>query len=103
MKLVYGAWEPDVAGVNAKDAAGAVTMEIARNVYPSREGWGPIPSLQPVQTARLSPRVFQPNVYQNSVFQTQLTGGPTVGLFVAKQKTGGWIIFAGTRTKLYKY
>jgi hypothetical protein len=82
-KVDLGPWEPDSAGVNSLDANGAVTLQTASNVYPLKIGYGPVPSLSQLSTATLP--------------------GQCRGLAFARATSGGYSIFAGTQTNLYKY
>ena len=74
--IAFGPWEPDSAGL------GAAVMADAKNVYPQKNGYAPIPSLGDITTDALPERC--------------------VGLFKARTSAGGWVIFAGTTTKLYR-
>src|SRR5229473_1688985 len=84
MMVGFGSWQPDTAGLNTKDQSGRALLSIARNVYPGRGGWMPILSLAAFQTG--------------TAFS-----GTCCGMFAARSSTGGWIIFAGSTTKLYKF
>lgn len=70
-------WEPDSAGVDTK------ALATAKNVFPLKTGYGPIPSLSDISTSALPSRC--------------------VGLAYANTSAGGWQVFAGTQTKLYKF
>src|SRR5262249_17804368 len=84
MNLRFGSWAPDIAGLNAKDGRGRSIMAIAKNVYPDPEGYEPISGL--------------------AVFQTGTGLSSTcLGMFSARTSAGGWVIFAGTQTDLFKY
>lgn len=109
MMVGFGDWEPDVAGLNTHDQNGGALLEIAKNVYPSSHGWAPFPSLSAYQVGT--------STGLSSGFATGLllavtqggaaisTGLPArcVGLFAARSSVGGWVIFAGTTTHLYKF
>src|SRR5262245_6235216 len=84
--LSFGPWEPDSSGIDARDDAGRVILQTARNVYPTKTGYGPVPDLSAITPSLLS-----------------ATGEVCVGLTFARQTSGGYLIFAGTRTKLKKY
>lgn len=75
--LSFGPWEPDSAGVDAG------VLAVAKNVYPTKNGHGPVPSLQNINTNTLPARC--------------------VGMFAARTTAGGWLVFAGTQTHLYRY
>lgn len=75
--LSFGPWEPDIAGVDAS------VLAVAKNVWPTTIGYGPVPSLSAISTSALPAKC--------------------VGKTYARTASGGWLIFAGTRTKLYKY
>jgi hypothetical protein len=75
--MKFGPWEPDSAAVDT----GVLT--VAKNVYPHKTGYGPIPSLAEVSTDAL--------------------GEKCCGLFFAQVEAGGWVLFAGTRTNLYRF
>lgn len=66
---------PDVASVDAGAAA------IARNVFPRPDGYGPVPSPNPV---------------------SQQLPGPCRGSISVQAPNGTWIAFAGTAGKLYR-
>ncbi|MFB0490191.1 hypothetical protein ABIE45_002777 [Methylobacterium sp. OAE515] len=75
MKIPFGAWAPDVASNDATVSA------VARNVFPRPDGYGPVPSPNPVtqplpEACRGSTSVQAPN--------------------------GAWVVYAGTATKLYR-
>lgn len=72
-----GAWEPDSAGCDTG------LMVVAKNCYPSKIGYGPMRGLMSYGGGTLP--------------------AACVGLFIARLAGGGWVAFAGTRTKLYKY
>jgi hypothetical protein len=74
--IQYGPWEPDSAAVNA------AVMAAAKNVYPTKTGYGPIPSLSEEGSGALAAKCF--------------------GKFSARTSAGGYISFAGTQTKLYR-
>lgn len=74
--LPFGPWEPDSAGVDSG------VLQIARNAYALKNGWGPVPALLPFGTDALP---------------AKCVGGCYVRTF-----TGGYVLFVGTRTKLYR-
>ena len=51
--LQLGPWEPDSAGVDARDAEGRVILQTAKNVYPIKTGYAPIPALAEISTSAL--------------------------------------------------
>jgi hypothetical protein len=77
MTAPFAQWAPDVANVD-----GDVTASV-RNVLPGARSYTPCPSLSAYATAAL----------------------PTaaLGLVSARQTSGGFVIYAGTQTKLYKF
>jgi hypothetical protein len=75
--MPYGPWEPDVAGVNAQ------VLATAKNVWASKSGYIPISILAAVSSSALPSKC--------------------IGMEVARTSAGGWLIFAGTATKLYKF
>jgi hypothetical protein len=75
--LPFGPWEPDSAGVDVP------VMLTAKNVWPSKTGYVPIPQLSAASLDGLAERI--------------------VGITFARTASGGWLIFAGTRFKLYKF
>lgn len=77
MRLPLAAWEPDSAGVDSG------VLSVARNVYPSKTGYIPIQSLSAITSHALPAKC--------------------VGAFAVRTTAGGYLIFAGTQTKLYKY
>ena len=77
MKFNFGPWEPDAAGVDAG------VMLVAKNVWPSKVGYIPIPSLDGISIDELPAKC--------------------IGLAFARTSAGGWVIFAGTTTNLYKF
>lgn len=83
MKLAFGAWEPDSDGIDIKDQVGRTIMSDASGVYPSKVGYGPINSLAAVSSFALP--------------------ATCIGVFSARTSAGGYVFFAGTATKLYKY
>ena len=83
--LSLGPWEPDSSGVDARDEAGRVILQTARNVYPLKTGYGPMPGLSQISTASL------PN------------GETCRGIAFARTSSGGYEIFVGTRQRLYRY
>jgi hypothetical protein len=76
VRINYGPWAPDSAGVDVP------VLEEARNVFPYQAGYGPIPSLQSIDTSALPSQCL--------------------GAAYAKTSTGDWVAFAGTATKLYR-
>lgn len=77
MRLPFGPWRPDAAGVDAQ------VLLTAENTWPAEGGYIPIPDLAAISTSALPSRCL--------------------GLTFARTSAGGWLIFAGTATKLYKY
>jgi len=75
--LEFGPWEPDAAGVNAQ------VLATAKNVWAAKGGYIPIPSFNAISLSALPSKC--------------------VGLAFARTSAGGWLIIAGTRTKLYKF
>ena len=75
MKIPLPPWAPDVASNDASVTA------IAKNVFPRPDGYGPVPSPNPV---------------------TQPLPGPCRGSISVQAPNGSWIAFAGTATKLYR-
>jgi len=83
MIIPFGPWAPDSAGVDATDAAGlGRLLAVAKNVFSLPNGYGPIPALAP--------------------FGTNTLPSTCVGMAVARNSNGGWVVFAGTATSLYK-
>lgn len=76
MKHIFGAWAPDSAGHDTG------LLSEARNVYPYAVGYGPISAL--------------------AAFSTTALPSKCLGLAYAKTSSGGWVVFAGTATKLYR-
>jgi hypothetical protein len=72
-----GEWAPDASLLDSSFTA------IAENVYAGVNSYLPVPGLTAVETSTLS--------------------GTIVGLVFARTTTGSYSIFAGSRTKLYKY
>lgn len=83
MKVALGCWEPDSAGVGSRDEANRIVLANAKNVYPLKTGYGPIASLSQLSTSSLPTKC--------------------VGMAFARTSSGGYQIFAGTQTKLYKF
>ena len=77
MNINFGPWEPDSASLSSG------VLATAKNVYPLKTGYGPIPSLSAISTSALPAKC--------------------VGVFFAQVEAGGWVVFAGTRSKLYKF
>ena len=77
MIVPCGPWEPDSAAVDSG------VLVLAQNCYPHKAGYGPVPSLAAINANALAAKCF--------------------GMFAARTSAGGWIIFAGTQTKLYRY
>lgn len=75
--IPLGPWEPDSAAVNS----GALLT--AKNTLPHKTGYGPIQSLSEFASSALPSKGF--------------------GLFFAQTSAGGWVVFGGTQTKLYKH
>ncbi|MDP4005065.1 hypothetical protein [Methylobacterium sp. NEAU K] len=75
MKIPFGAWAPDVASNDATVSA------VARNVFPRPDGYGPVPSPNPV---------------------TQPLPEACRGSISVQAPNGSWVAFAGTATKLYR-
>lgn len=73
----FGPWEPDAAG------ADTAVLAIAKNVWASKVGYVPIPSLSAISTSALPSKC--------------------IGMVFARTSAGGFLIFAGTTTKLYKF
>jgi hypothetical protein len=73
----FGPWEPDISGVDVQ------ALNIAKNVWASKVGYIPIPILSAVSSSVLPSKC--------------------VGIAFARTAAGGWLIFAGTATKLYKF
>jgi hypothetical protein len=76
MAYPFGAWAPDVAGVN-----NGVLVE-ARNVLPNVAGYGPIPDL--------------------TAYSSNALGEKCLGVISVKTSSGAWVVFVGTATKLYR-
>lgn len=72
----FGPWEPDSAGVDSP------ALQIARNVYALKNGYGPVPSLLP--------------------FGTDALPSKCVGGCYVRTAAGGYVLFVGTTTKLYR-
>ena len=83
MRLPLGPWEPDSAGLDMRDPGGGTLMSIASGVWPAKAGYVPIPAL--------------------TEFSSFALPSPCLGAFVAYTSAGGYVLFAGTATKLYKY
>jgi hypothetical protein len=75
VKIPFGPWAPDVASNDAGVSA------IARNVFPRPDGYGPVPSPNPV---------------------TQPLPGPCRGSISVQASNGSWVFFAGTDTRLFR-
>jgi hypothetical protein len=75
VKIPFAAWAPDVA---SNDAAASA---IARNVFPRPDGYGPVPSPNPV---------------------TQPLPDACRGSISVQTPNGSWVAFAGTASKLYR-
>src|SRR5262249_61395225 len=84
MQISLGSWEPDSAGVDARDQAGRVVLQTARNVYPTKTGYGPMPSL-------------------SHATNTPLPGGEKCLGACFARTDGGYFLIAGTKTRLYKH
>jgi hypothetical protein len=70
-------WRPDIALLDNQFAADV------DNVFADANSYKPIPSLSPLSQQALTP--------------------PVVGLTSARASDGTWLVYAGTRTKLYKW
>src|SRR5215831_15993500 len=81
--LSFGGWEPDSSGVNARDDQGRAILQIAKNVYPIKTGYGPVQALSAISSGAL------PSTCK--------------GLAFARTSSGGYEIFAGTATHLYRF
>ena len=81
--IPFGPWEPDRAGINTRDDAGAIVLQMAKNVYPLSIGYGPVPAL-------------------SALTATTLPAGCR-GMVFARATSGGFFIFAGAVARLYKY
>lgn len=77
MIIPFGPWEPDAAGVDTP------VLNTAKNVWPTKNGYIPIPSFNAISTSALPTKC--------------------IGIGFARTSSGGWLIFAGTRTNLYKF
>lgn len=77
LMLQLAPWAPDIAPTDTNAA------RIAENVLPTASGYGPMPSLQQYATAALPARA--------------------IGFMIGRTTTGGWSIYAGTTTKLYRF
>jgi hypothetical protein len=77
VRIGFGPWEPDSAGVETG------TLLVAKNVYPAKVGYIPISSLSAITSTPLPDRC--------------------VGAISVRTSAGGFLIFAGTTSKLYKY
>ncbi|WP_345820110.1 hypothetical protein ABC766_29370 [Methylobacterium fujisawaense] len=75
MKIPFGTWAPDVASNDAGSSA------IARNVFPRPDGYGPVPSPNPVSQPL-------PEACRGSI--------------AAQLPSGAWVFFAGTASRLYR-
>lgn len=76
MAYPFGPWQPDAAGVDS-----GFLVE-ARNVYPTQIGYAPVPSI--------------------SLYGATALPSRCIGMTFARTATGGWVVFAGTTTNLYK-
>lgn len=82
--IPFGRWQPDYAGVGLAEQSGAVLMDDACNVFPcDGQGYCMIQSLQDFASFQLA--------------------SLCVGTFIGHLSAGGHVLFAGTRTKLYKF
>lgn len=77
MIIPFGPWEPDSAGIDM------AVLATAKNVWPSKTGYAPIPEL--------------------AAFSTDALPGRCVGTAYARTSTGAYQIYAGTSTGLYKF
>ena len=75
--LAFAQFAPDIAPTDTNAA------RIAENVLPTASGYGPMPSLQQYSTAALPARA--------------------IGFTIGRTTNGGWSIYAGTTTKLYRF
>ena len=75
--LEFGEWRPDVALLDNKFAT------IAENVYAGVNSYEPFPGLAPITAEQLP--------------------DTCVGLTFARETGGGFVLYAGTQTKLYKW
>jgi hypothetical protein len=73
----FGPWEADAAGVDAP------VLLTAQNVWALKNGYTPIPGLAAASESAL--------------------GAKCVGAVAVRTSAGGWLIFAGTATALYKW
>jgi hypothetical protein len=74
--LSVGTFEPDKLDLDGS------TSRLIRNVLPKGNSYGPMAG---------------PSIYGTSTLPAQC-----VGLAFARTNSGGWLVFAGTKTKLYK-
>lgn len=77
MIVSFGPWEPDISGIDVP------ALNVAKNVWPTPVGYGPIPSL--------------------ASFSTSALPSKCLGMAAARTSAGGWQIFAGTATNLYRF
>lgn len=73
----FGPFEPDAAGVDSQ------VLISAKNVWALKNGYGPIPGLAAASSGTLPAKC--------------------IGAVAVRTSSGGWLIFAGTTTKLYKW
>ncbi len=83
MRMGFGSWQPDSAGVDMRSQNGEVLLADARGVYPGKGGFTPVPSL--------------------AQFASFVLPARCVGAFVGHTTAGGHVLFVGTATKLYKF
>src|SRR4051812_46249087 len=74
--LGAGTFEPDKLDLDGS------TSRLIRNVLPKGNSYGPFPG---------------PSIFGASTLPAQC-----VGFAYARTNSGGWLVFAGTKTKLYK-
>lgn len=76
LAVPFGAWEPDRSSVDS------VSSAVALNVYPQANGYGPVPS--PVGVTLPLP-------------------GACRGAISVRLRSGTWVVYAGTATRLYRF
>src|SRR5258708_3765371 len=84
MMVGFGSWQPDTAGLDTKNQTGRALLSISRDGFPRPGGW-------------MSNLFFAAVHKPPPVFRT------SYGMFAARSSAGGWVIFAGSTTKLYKF
>lgn len=75
--LAFAPFAPDLAPTDTN------ASRVAKNVLPTASGYGPMPSLQ--------------------AYSTQALAARAIGFTIARTTSGGWSIYAGTTTKLYRF